>query len=74
MSSVPTRRPAGFAQSFDGRRVDRYDDRKLLIAFLLVSARCAVILAAIVLPTVERFLVLSLVGASPWGIKPAAIR
>jgi MFS family permease len=62
---------AGVVQIGTGGLVDRYDDRKILVGFLLAGTLMLVVLATFVFSPLALFAVLLLLGASLWGLNPA---
>lgn len=62
---------AGFTQLGTGALVDRYDHRKLLLAFLGMATVFLVLLATTILSPALLFLVLLGLGGSMWGLNPA---
>lgn len=62
---------AGIVQLGTGELIDRYDHRKVLIAFLVVGTGMLVSLAVLSFPPSGLFGVLILLGASLWALNPA---
>lgn len=62
---------AGVTQLATGELVDRFDHRKVLIAFLGLATLVLALLATTILSPPILFLTLLLLGASMWGLNPA---
>jgi MFS family permease len=62
---------AGTTQLATGALVDRFDHRKVLLAFLGTATVLLVLLATVVLSPVALFLALAALGGSMWGLNPA---
>lgn len=62
---------AGVVQLGTGELVDRFDHRKVLIAFLAAGTFMLVVVATRSFPPIGLFVVLILLGASLWALNPA---
>lgn len=62
---------AGVAQIGSGRLVDRYDPRRLLLAFMGVSAVMLALVSVTLLPPVLLLVTLLVAAVGLWGVNPA---
>lgn len=62
---------AGVTQLVTGELVDRFDHRKVLLAFLGTATLVLALLATTILSPALLFLTLLVLGASMWGLNPA---
>ena len=62
---------AGVVQLVTGELTDRFDHRKVLLAFTLVGGTLLMVLATAALSPLVLFVVLALLGGSLWGLNPA---
>jgi len=61
----------GVAQLITGELVDRYDARKVITVFVIVSGLFILLFSALSLSPILLFIVLGAMGISFWGISPA---
>ena len=62
---------AAAVQLATGTLTDRYDNRKVLVGFLLVTTAALVVLSAVTLSPLPLLIVLLVVGGGLWGLNPA---
>ncbi len=62
---------AAVAQLGTGALVDRFDERRVIVAYVVAASAALSVLALAELSPVALFLVLGLLGAALWGMNPA---